>query len=69
MITTIILSFFGLSCLASLLVLAACVASSRADQMMQGAFGQTLVDSDQFAFADGQQTAATPQLSLASSAI
>ena len=69
MITTIILSFFGLSCLASLLVLAACVASSRADRMLQGAFGQTFVDSEQFAVAEGQQTVATPQLSLASSAI
>ena len=65
MITTIILSFFGLSCLASLLVLAACVASSRADRMLQGAF----VGGEQFAVAEGQQTVATPQLSLASSAI
>ena len=69
MITAIILSFFGLSGLASLLVFAACVASARADRMMQGAFGPTLVGSEQFAVADSQQAIANPQLSLASSAI
>lgn len=63
MITAIILSFFGASFLASLLVLAACVASSRADRMQQGGF----VDGKQFAVVDGQQAVAPAQLTLASS--
>ncbi len=69
MITTIILSFFGASFLASLFVFAACVASSRADRIQQGAFGPAFVGSEQFAVADSQQAVANPQLSLASSAI
>jgi len=69
MITTIILSFFGLSCLASLLVFASCVASSCADQITQGAFGQTVVEGEHFVVAEGQQAVAKPQLGLASSAL
>ncbi len=69
MITGIILSFFGASSLASLLVFAACVASSRADRIQRGAFPQTFANGEQFAVVDGQQAVATPQLSLASSTI
>lgn len=65
MITTIILSFFGASFVASLLVVAACVASARADRIQQGVF----IDGEQFAAVDSQQTVATPQLTLASSSI
>lgn len=69
MITTIILSFFGASFLASLFVFAACVASSRADRIQQGAFGPTFAAGEQFVVADSQQAGANPQLSLASSTL
>lgn len=69
MITAIILSFFGASFLASLLVIAACVASARADRMQQGAFGQSLAHGEQFAVVDGQPAVANSQLTLASSSI
>ncbi|MEZ4676864.1 MAG: hypothetical protein R2932_21840 [Caldilineaceae bacterium] len=38
MITTLILMFFGASCLASIVVFAACAASARADEMQRQAF-------------------------------
>lgn len=38
MIMSIILTFFGLSCLASIVTFAACVASARADRIQQHAF-------------------------------
>ena len=69
MITGIILSFFGASCLASLIVFAACVASSRADQIQQGAFEHAHVAGGRFAGAEGQQLVAQPQLTLTSSAV
>jgi len=65
MITAIILSFFGASFLASLLVLAACVASSRAAQIQPG----SMVDSEQFVAVDGQPAVATPQLTLVTSSV
>ncbi|HRW08424.1 MAG TPA: hypothetical protein P5121_25145 [Caldilineaceae bacterium] len=61
MITGIILSFFGASCLASTIVFAACVASSRADRIQERAFPQTP--------ANIEQPVTKPQLSLASSAL
>jgi hypothetical protein len=69
MLTTIILSFFGLSCLASIIVFAACVASSRADQIQQGAFRPTLANAEQLATVGGQQATANPSLTLASSSV
>lgn len=38
MVTTIILAFFGVSSLASVIVFAACAASARADQIQREAF-------------------------------
>lgn len=66
MITAIVLSFFGLSCLASLIVFAACVASSRADQIQRGAF-ETFATAEQFAVVKESKASANPQLTLASS--
>jgi len=65
MITAIILSFLGSSCLASIIVFAACVASSRADRIQQGAFHQTFTNGEYVA-ADGQSSVANSQLALAS---
>ena len=66
MITGIILSFFGLSLLASFVVFAACVASARADRIQSGAFEQLTM---QAGAANEQQAIATPKLSLSANSI
>lgn len=68
MFTIVILSFFGLSSLASLLVFAAAVASARADRIQQAAF-PAFAAAEQFAVVDETQTSAKPQLKLASTSI
>lgn len=68
MITAMILSFFGLSCLASLIVFAACAASARADQIQREAF-PTFAHTAEFAAGQEAQAAVNPQLALASSSI
>ena len=64
MITGIILSFFGASCLASIIVFAACAASGRADQIQQEAFGHFYNDSEQVVASTGKQQAGNKQLTL-----
>lgn len=62
MITAIILSFFGLSCLASIVVFAACVASSRADEIQRGAY-EELAMATRMAATHGELVS-TPKLAL-----
>ncbi|MCB0182969.1 MAG: hypothetical protein R2867_04190 [Caldilineaceae bacterium] len=64
MITGIILSFFGASSLASIVVFAACVASGRADQIRQDAFVHFSQDSEQSAVGAGSQRVGNQQLTL-----
>ncbi len=64
MITGIILSFFAASCLASIIVFAACAASGRADQIQREAFGQLYNESEQVAVSGGKQLVGNNQLAL-----
>lgn len=66
MVTEIILSFIGLSCLASTLVFAACVASARADRIQRGAFEQFAPGAPT---ANEQKSVANPQLSLSTNSV
>lgn len=63
MIMGILLSFFGASCLASLIVFVACVASSRADRIQQGAFEQTAASAERLVTVSGQPVS-NPKLAL-----
>jgi len=49
MITTLIIAFFGLSCFASVVVFAACVASARADEVQRHAFSNFYEETEQYA--------------------
>ena len=61
MITGIIISFFGASCLASVIVFAACAASARADQIQRHTFSD---EAEQFASENRKKTVGNTQLAL-----
>lgn len=64
MITTLILTFFGASSLASVVVFAACVASARADEIQQQAFGHLSEEAEQHTTETQSQAATGSQLAL-----
>ncbi|MEZ4868775.1 MAG: hypothetical protein R3C14_46040 [Caldilineaceae bacterium] len=64
MITWIILGFFGLSFASSVLVYAACVASSRADSAKQKALLRYYDEMKLNAVADTQKLMHSPQMAL-----
>ena len=64
MITGIILSFFGASCLASVVVFAACAASARADQIQHEAFSHFYDETEQFVIDGRKKVIGNTQLAL-----
>lgn len=64
MITGIILSFFGASCFASVVVFAACAASARADQIQQEAFSSYYDEVETISTESHRGVAAKSQLAL-----
>ncbi|HRW09976.1 MAG TPA: hypothetical protein P5121_32965 [Caldilineaceae bacterium] len=64
MITTIVVSFFGASCLASVVVFAACAASARADEVQRQAFSHFYEENEQYTVEKHQKVAASRQLAL-----
>ena len=60
----IILSLFGASCLASIVVFSACVASARADQIQREAFSSLFDESEQLLAEKRKKVVSNTQLAL-----
>jgi hypothetical protein len=60
----LIITFFGASCLASVVVFAACAASARADQIQREAFSQFHEEVEQSKVEKRQQSTSTGRLAL-----
>lgn len=64
MVTGILLGFLGTSCLASVVVFAACAASARADEIQRQAFTNYLEDSEVYPVEERRQAISNVQLAL-----
>lgn len=64
MITSVIVGFFGASCLASIVVFAACAASARADEIQRQAFSNFYEEADHASNGKRQQGTPTGKLAL-----
>ncbi len=64
MIMTIILGFLGTSCLASVVVFAACAASARADEVQRQAFASFQEENEIYPVEERRKVAGNVQLAL-----
>lgn len=64
MVIGLIITFFGASCLASVVVFAACAASAKADQIQREAFAQFYEEVEQPKLEKRQPTTSTGRLAL-----
>lgn len=64
MVMGIVLGFLGTSCLASVVVFAACAASARADEVQRQAFSSYLEDTQSYPAEERRNPVGNVQLSL-----
>ncbi len=64
MITSIIVTFFSASCVASVVVFAACAASARADELQRHAFSHFYEESEQYIAEKRPKIASAGKLAL-----
>jgi len=64
MVTGIVLGFLGTSCLASIVVFAACAASAQADEVQRQAFTHFQEEMDHFPVEERSKTLGNVQLAL-----